>query len=142
MELPSEVVLLLFLPALLFWESLNASLREIRRHLTDVTRSPRRCWCSPRRAPSPAKSPTRWASTGPRLGAGRRSSHRRTRPPSASSPGSCRRDITLLRAESLLNDGTALVVYGIAIGVTVGTEHVTVPHVSWLFVLGGCGGGA
>ncbi|MER7148415.1 cation:proton antiporter domain-containing protein, partial [Streptomyces xanthochromogenes] len=35
-ELPSEVVLLLFLPALLAWESLNTSLREIRRHLTDV----------------------------------------------------------------------------------------------------------
>ena len=33
MQLPSEVVLLLFLPALLYWESLTTSLREIRSNL-------------------------------------------------------------------------------------------------------------
>ena len=33
MELPPELVLLLFLPALLYWESLNTSLREIRDNL-------------------------------------------------------------------------------------------------------------
>ena len=32
-ELPPELVLLLFLPALLYWESLNTSLREIRDNL-------------------------------------------------------------------------------------------------------------
>ena len=32
-ELEPEVVLLLFLPALLYWESLNTSLREIKRNL-------------------------------------------------------------------------------------------------------------
>ena len=34
--LPPEVVLLLFLPALLFWESLTTSLREIRRFLRGI----------------------------------------------------------------------------------------------------------
>ena len=32
-QLPSEAVLLLFLPAILFWESLNTSRREMRRYL-------------------------------------------------------------------------------------------------------------
>jgi hypothetical protein len=35
-QLPSEVVLLLFLPAILYWESLNTSLRTIRRDLRSV----------------------------------------------------------------------------------------------------------
>ncbi|WP_326831697.1 cation:proton antiporter domain-containing protein [Arthrobacter sp. BL-252-APC-1A] len=35
-ELPSEVVLLLFLPALLYWESLTTSLREIRSNLRGI----------------------------------------------------------------------------------------------------------
>src|ERR1700760_403336 len=35
-HLPSEVVLLLFLPALLYWESLTTSLREIRFNLRGI----------------------------------------------------------------------------------------------------------
>src|SRR6476660_3849366 len=35
-RLPPEVVLLLFLPALLYWEALNTSLREIRNNLRVV----------------------------------------------------------------------------------------------------------
>ncbi|MFI6874971.1 Na+/H+ antiporter [Streptomyces sp. NPDC050400] len=139
-ELPSEVVLLLFLPALLFWESLNTSLREIRRHLTDVTLAATVLVLASAGAVACVAHEVgldwgpAWA-----LGAA-------VAPTDATAVGVVarllpRRDITLLRAESLLNDGTALVVYGIAVGVTVGTEHVTVPHVSWLFVLG-YGGGA
>jgi hypothetical protein len=36
-----------------------------------------------------------------------------------------RRNVTLLRAESLINDGTALVIYTPAVGFTVGEEHLT-----------------
>ncbi|WP_216819864.1 Na+/H+ antiporter [Frondihabitans sp. 762G35] len=36
-QLPPEIVLLLFLPALLYWESLNTSLREIRANLRSIT---------------------------------------------------------------------------------------------------------
>ncbi|MFD8719915.1 hypothetical protein ACFV2H_18330 [Streptomyces sp. NPDC059629] len=52
-----------------------------------------------------------------------------------------RRQVTLLRAESLVDDGTALVVYGLAVGITVGDEHLSVPHVGGLFLLA-YGGGA
>lgn len=41
-----------------------------------------------------------------------------------------RRNVTPLRAESLVNDGTALVIYSLAVGVTVGEEHLRVVHVS------------
>jgi CPA1 family monovalent cation:H+ antiporter len=53
-----------------------------------------------------------------------------------------RRTLTTLRAESLINDGTALVVYGIAVGVTVGENHLSVLNVSGLFVLSYVGGAA
>jgi Na+/H+ antiporter len=52
-----------------------------------------------------------------------------------------RRTITVLRAESLINDGTALVIYALAVGITVGNDHLSVPHIGWLF-LRGYGGGA
>ncbi|MFG3281707.1 Na+/H+ antiporter [Streptomyces sp. NPDC048111] len=139
-ELPSEVVLLLFLPALLAWESLNTSLREIRRHLTDVALAATVLVIASAAAVA-CVAHGLGIGWGPAwvLGAA-------VAPTDATAVGVVarllpRRDITLLRAESLLNDGTALVVYGIAVGVTVGTEHITAPHVGWLFVLG-YGGGA
>ena len=46
----------------------------------------------------------------------------------------------MLRAESLVNDGTALVLYGLAVGVTVGEQHLTGWHVTWLLVLAFGGG--
>ena len=51
-----------------------------------------------------------------------------------------RRTVTVLRAESLVNDGTALVLYGLAVGVTVGEEQLTGWHVTWLLVLAYGGG--
>ena len=53
-----------------------------------------------------------------------------------------RRTVTMLRAESLVNDGTALVIYGLAVGITVGEEHLSRPHVAWLFLLSYGGGAA
>jgi CPA1 family monovalent cation:H+ antiporter len=51
-----------------------------------------------------------------------------------------RRQVTVLRAESLINDGTALVIFGIAVGVTVGEEHLSLGHVSWMFLVAYAGG--
>jgi Na+/H+ antiporter len=51
-----------------------------------------------------------------------------------------RRIVTVLRAESLVNDGTALVIYGIAVAVTVGQEELGVGPVSWLLLLSYGGG--
>jgi CPA1 family monovalent cation:H+ antiporter len=48
--------------------------------------------------------------------------------------------MTVLRAESLVNDGTALVVYGVAVGVTVGEEALSAWYVTWLVVLAYAGG--
>jgi CPA1 family monovalent cation:H+ antiporter len=53
-----------------------------------------------------------------------------------------RRDLTVLRAESLINDGTAMVIYGVAVGVTVGEEHLSGWHLAWLFLLAYVGGAA
>ena len=53
-----------------------------------------------------------------------------------------RRQVTVLRAESLVNDGTALVIFGLAVGITVGEEHLTLPHVGALFLLAYGGGAA
>jgi hypothetical protein len=47
----------------------------------------------------------------------------------------------MLRAESLVNDGTALVVYGLAAGITLGEEHLGTAHIAWLTLLS-YGGGA
>jgi Na+/H+ antiporter len=51
-----------------------------------------------------------------------------------------RRNVTLLRAESLINDGTALVIYAFAVWITVGEEHLAPLHVSRLLLLAYGGG--
>jgi CPA1 family monovalent cation:H+ antiporter len=51
-----------------------------------------------------------------------------------------RRTLTTLRAESLINDGTALVVYGIAVSVTAGQTQLSVLSVSGQFLLSYVGG--
>ena len=48
--------------------------------------------------------------------------------------------MTVLRAESLVNDGTAIVIYGIAVGITVGQQSLGVWPVSWLLALSYGGG--
>ncbi|MGO4649477.1 Na+/H+ antiporter [Nocardia sp. 2YAB30] len=50
------------------------------------------------------------------------------------------RNMAILRAESLVNDGTALVVYGVAVAVTVGEQRFSLAHVSELFVIAYVGG--
>jgi CPA1 family monovalent cation:H+ antiporter len=46
-----------------------------------------------------------------------------------------------LRAESLVNDGMALVIFAVAVGITRGEEHFSAPYTGWLFVRA-YGGGA
>ncbi|TDU05924.1 sodium/proton antiporter (CPA1 family) [Streptomyces sp. 846.5] len=139
-QLPPEVVLLLFLPVLLYWESLSTSLREIRSNLRGIVL-----------LSTVLVILTAWAVAaaghalglpwGPAwvLGAA-------VAPTDATTVGVLarmlpRRQVTILQAESLVNDGTALVVYGLAVGITVGEEHLSLPHVAGLFLLA-YGGGA
>ena len=116
-ELPPEVVLLLFLPALLYWESLTTSLREIRSNLRVIVLSSAVLVIATAVAVAVAAQALGlpW---GPAwvLGAA-------LAPTDATAVGVLaralpRRTVTTLRAESLVNDGTALVVYGLAVGVT------------------------
>ncbi|MCM3506049.1 Na+/H+ antiporter [Curtobacterium sp. ODYSSEY 48 V2] len=138
-ELPAEAVLLLFLPALLYWESLTTSLREIRKNLRGivlmgtllvvVTAGVVATLLHLLGMPwGPA-----WV-----LGAA-------VAPTDATAVGVLtkmlpRRNVTVLRAESLVNDGTTLVVYGIAVAVTVGTQELTFWNVSGMLVLSYVGG--
>ncbi len=138
-ELPADAVLLLFLPALLYWESLTTSLREIRKNLRGivlmgtvlvvVTAGVVATLLHLLGMPwGPA-----WV-----LGAA-------VAPTDATAVGVLtrmlpRRNVTVLRAESLVNDGTTLVVYGIAVAVTVGTQELTFWSVSGMLVLSYVGG--
>jgi Na+/H+ antiporter len=139
-QLPSEVVLLIFLPVLLYWESLTTSLREIRSNLRDIVLMGTTLVFATAGAVAVVAHAVGVA-WGPAwvLGAA-------VAPTDATAVGVLaralpHRDVTVLRAESLINDGTALVIYGLAVGITVGEESLSAPEVSWLFLVG-YGGGA
>jgi len=140
-QLPPEVVLLLFLPVLLYWESLTTSMREIRSNLRGIVLLSTVLVILTAGAVSVAGHALGlpW---GPAwvLGAA-------VAPTDATAVGALagalpRRQVTVLRAESLVNDGTALVIFGLAVGLTVGEEHLTLPHVGGLFLLAYGGGAA
>jgi monovalent cation/hydrogen antiporter len=138
--LPPEVVLLLFLPALLYWESLTTSLREIRSNLRVIVLMSTALVIATAGAVA-ATAHSLGLPWGPAwvLGAA-------VAPTDATAVGILarvlpRRNVTVLRAESLVNDGTALVIYALAVGITVGENHLSAPHVLWLFLLA-YGGGA
>ncbi|MHB9863662.1 Na+/H+ antiporter [Streptomyces sp. YIM S03343] len=140
-HLPPEAVLLLFLPVLLYWESLTTSLREIRRDLRGIVLLSTMLVIGTAGAVAAAAHGLGlpW---GPAwvLGAA-------VAPTDATAVGVLaralpRRNVTLLRAESLINDGTALVVYGLAVGITAGEQHFTVVHVGRLFLVSCLGGAA
>ncbi|GLZ29410.1 putative Na(+)/H(+) exchanger [Lentzea sp. NBRC 105346] len=137
--LPPEVMLLLFLPALLYWESLTTSLREIRSNLRPIVllstllvaaTAGAVAWVAhglgmewgPAWVLGAAVAPTDATAVG------------------VIARGLPRRTMTILRAESLVNDGTALVIYGIAVGVTAGQQHLDGWQVSWRLLLAYAGG--
>lgn len=112
--LPPEVVLLLFLPALLYWEALTSSARELRRYLRGilltgtllvvVTAAAVAAVAHALGVPwglawiiGAALAPTDATAVAALAG----------RLP--------RRQLDILRSESLINDGTALVVYALAV---------------------------
>lgn len=123
-ELAPEVVILLFLPALLYWEALTTSLREIRADMRVVLLSAivlvlftvvTVAWVGHLMGlPWPVAfilgaivAPTDATAVAAVAG---RLQHRQ---------------LTILRAESLINDGTALVVFAIAVSVAIGERELT-----------------
>lgn len=139
LELPADAVLLLFLPALLYWESLTISLREIRANLRGIVLMGTLLvvitaggvatvlhllgmpW-GPAWILGAAVAPTDATAVG------------------ALTRSLPRRNTTVLRAESLVNDGTTLVIYGIAVAVTAGEQELTFGNVTGMLLLSYAGG--
>jgi CPA1 family monovalent cation:H+ antiporter len=138
--LPPETVLLLFLPVLLFWESLTTSLRSIRRDFRGIVLSSTVLVV----ATAFAVAGIAYALGLPWnaaliLGAA-------VAPTDATAVAALgrmlpRRNFMNLKAESLTNDGTALVLYGVAVGVAVGGQY-TALDITWLVLLSYIGGAA
>jgi CPA1 family monovalent cation:H+ antiporter len=139
-QLPPEVVLLVFLPALLYWESLTTSLREIRNNLRIVVLFSTALVLATAAAVAATAHDLLGLAWGPAWVLGAALAPTDATAVGVLARGLPRRTVTVLRAESLVNDGTALVLYGLAVGVTVGEEQLTGWHVSWLLVLAYGGG--
>src|SRR4051794_37365557 len=136
---PPELMLLVFLPLLLYWESLTTSLREIRANFRGIVLTSTLLVVATAAAVA-ATAHAFGVPWGPAwvLGAA-------LAPTDATAVGALarllpRRTVTILRAESLVNDGTALVLYGVAVGVTVGEQTLSAGHIAWLVVLAYGGG--
>jgi len=138
-SLPPEVVLLLFLPALLYWDSLTTSLRAIRTMLRAIVLASTLLVIATAAVVAYAahRLGMPW---GPAWILGAAVAPTDATATSALSHLLPERQLTTLRAESLVNDGTALVVYGLAVGVTAGEETLGPWHVSGLFLLAYAGG--
>lgn len=137
-ELPPETVLLIFLPVMLFWESLTTSLRSIRRDLRGIVLLSTLLVVATALAVAAVANllGLPW-SAALILGAA-------LAPPDATAVAALgrmlpRRNFMLLKAESLTNDGTALVLYAIAVGATLGGSYTPV-NIAGLFALSYVGG--
>jgi monovalent cation/hydrogen antiporter len=138
-QLPPEVVLLLFLPALLYWESITTSLREIRKNLRGIVLSGTLLVIVTAAAVA-AAGHALGLPWGPAWVLGAALAPTDATAVSEFAGSLPHRNLTILRAESLVNDGTALVLYGVAVGITTGEQHLGAAHISWLFVLAYGGG--
>ncbi|MDQ0644788.1 Na+/H+ antiporter [Microbacterium murale] len=137
-QLPPETVLLLFLPVMLFWESLTTSLRSIRRDFRYILPMSTLLVVASAFAVAAVAvlfgMPWEIALI---LGAA-------VAPPDATAVAALgrllpQRAFMKLKAESLTNDGTALVLYAIAVSLAVG-GNVTPLSVTWTVVVSYLGG--
>jgi CPA1 family monovalent cation:H+ antiporter len=142
-ELPPETMLLLFLPVILFWESLTTSLRSIKRDFRGIVLMSTLLVVATAFAVAWVATlfGVPWAAA-LILGAA-------VAPPDATAVAVLgrslpRRNFMLLKAESLTNDGTALVVYAIAVGVALGGQYtpLSITGLVLLSYVGGIAAGA
>ncbi|KHK95509.1 sodium:proton antiporter [Microbacterium mangrovi] len=139
-ELPPETVLLLFLPVMLFWESLTTSLRSIRRDFRYI---------APMSTLLVVASAFAVAGLATLLGLPWEASlilGAAVAPPDATAVAALgrllpQRTFMKLKAESLTNDGTALVIYAIAVSLAVG-GHVSGWTITWTVLVSYIGGAA
>ncbi|MGH3551245.1 MAG: Na+/H+ antiporter [Mycobacterium sp.] len=142
-RLDGEIVLLLFLPAILYWESLNTSFREIRANLRVIV------FLSVGLVIATALAVS-WTARAFGM-----ESHAASVLGAVLSPTDAaavaglakqlpRRALTVLRGESIINDGTALVLFAVSVSVAVGGAPVSPAALTARFVgsyLGGIGAG-
>ncbi|MEU5870916.1 Na+/H+ antiporter [Glycomyces sp. NPDC047369] len=138
-ELPSAVVLLLFLPALLWWEAMNTPLREIRKFRRGILLTGTLLVVITAAAVA-ATAHAFGLPWGPAWVLGAALAPTDATAVSVVSRLLPRRNLTVLRAESLINDGTALVVFGLAVGVVVGEQHLSALHIGGELVVSYAGG--
>ena len=123
-RIDGEIVLLLFLPAILFWESMNTSFREIRKNLRTIV------FLSVALVIATAVAVS-W--TARALGM---ESHAAAVLGAVLSPTDAaavaglakrlpRRSLTVLKAESIINDGTALVLFAVTVHVAMGGAAIS-----------------
>lgn len=138
-RMPPDVVLFLFLPALLYWEAITISVREMRANLRAIALTstllvlvtagtvavvahalglswPMAFVLGAVLAPTDATAVSTVAGLLPL------------------------RARTVLRAESLINDGSALVIYAVAVGVAIGELDVGPLGIAWRLVASYAGG--
>lgn len=138
-SLPPEVVLLVFLPVLLFWESITTSLREIRADLRSIAL---------RAVVLVLLTAAGVAAVGHAVGLAWPVAFvlgAVVAPTDATAVAAVagrlpRRTLTTLRAESLINDGTALVVYALAVEAATGVRQVGLGEIAWRLPLSYVGG--
>lgn len=140
-ELPAEIVLMVLLPILLYWDSLNTSVREIRRVLRGVILNGTLLVVFTAAAVAVVAHACglSWGAAW-LIGAA-------VAPTDATAVavlgrGLPRRATTVLKAESLINDGTALVVFALAVELATGEEAITWGHASGMFAVSFIGGAA
>ncbi|WP_374025534.1 Na+/H+ antiporter [Mycobacterium sp. HNNTM2301] len=134
-----EVVLLLFLPAILYWEGMNTSFREIRANVRVIVllsialviaTAAAVSWTARSLGMDPHAAGVLGAVLSPTDAAAVAGLAKKLP----------RRQLTVLKAESLINDGTALVLFAGSVTVAVGGSAITPLEVSSRFVLSYLGG--
>ncbi|SDB95103.1 sodium/proton antiporter, CPA1 family [Raineyella antarctica] len=138
-RLPPEAVLLIFLPVLLYWESLTTSLREIRRLLRGIILNGT-LLVGVTAAAIAVVLHALGVSWGAAWIIGAALGPTDATVVAALGHGLPRRTSVVLQAESLINDGTALVIYALAIGTATGQIDPTPANAAGRLALSFVGG--
>jgi CPA1 family monovalent cation:H+ antiporter len=138
-RLDGEIVLLLFLPAILYWESLNTSFRELRANVRVIfllsiglviASAVAVSWTARAFGMESHAASVLGAVLSPTDAAAVAGLAKRLP----------RRTLTVLKAESIINDGTALVLFGVSVSVAMGGAPVGPIDLTVRFVLSYLGG--
>jgi len=134
-----EVVLLLFLPAILYWEGMNTSFREIRANARVIVllsialviaTAAAVSWTARSMGMDPHAAGVLGAVLSPTDAAAVAGLAKKLP----------RRQLTVLKAESLINDGTALVLFAGSVTVAIGGSAISPLEVSGRFIISYLGG--